>query len=76
MAKQGPQKLRTATEVLEFLKFDAENTICVSDASSEDENRLHPEDTHEDSDHDYCLPSLERYEMFCKCCMFRFMLSR
>ena len=76
MAKQGPEKLRTATEVLEFLELDAENTICVSDASSEDEELLHPEDTHEDSDHDYFLPSPERYGMFCKCCIYRFILFR
>ena len=64
----------TNTEVLEILDLDAENTVCVGDSSSEDEDLLQPENTHEDSDPDYRLPSTERYVMFYKCCIYRFIL--
>lgn len=62
MAKQGPKKRLTASEALELLETDADNTLCVSDSSSEDEDLIHPENTQDSGDSDYRLPSSESDE--------------
>ncbi|KAG7219363.1 hypothetical protein INR49_019095 [Caranx melampygus] len=65
MSKMSVRVLKrriAAVEALKLLERDAESTVCVSDSSSEDEDLLHPDNTQDSGDSDYCLPSSESDE--------------
>ncbi|XP_031695978.1 piggyBac transposable element-derived protein 4-like isoform X2 [Anarrhichthys ocellatus] len=62
-SEQGPKKKFTPVEILKILEDDPGNLLCLSDSSSDDEDLVHPEKTHDtSSESDYRLPSSESDE--------------
>ncbi|KAM6950392.1 piggyBac transposable element-derived protein 4-like [Lycodopsis pacificus] len=63
LSEQGPKKKFTPVEILKILEDDPGNLLCPSDSSSDDEDLVHPEKTHDTgSESDYRLPSSESDE--------------
>ncbi|XP_068580462.1 piggyBac transposable element-derived protein 5-like [Cebidichthys violaceus] len=62
LSKRGPKTYFTPEEALKILEEDPGSTVCPIDSSSDDEDLVHPENTRDTSDSDYCLPSSESDE--------------